>query len=274
MLFNILIILIIIIILLFTSYFIYKVYITFNSQIYEHEKSIKDIKTVITFLDLDSISQDELNNNILTYINGINNNTSTLRFLESNINTLSNKNKDLETKILRIRENNTDLNLSINNINERLDNIAILSQTKSINQDLPKNTIIPYNGTIIPDGWVECDGTNSTPDLRGRMIIGKTDVDLPHITKKPFDDVGGSEFIKINDENYPSHDHKINVTVTSALNQINNSPGAIPSATSFNTLIGAYENTLGTFEPIKSGGVGKPFSIMNPYRSLMYIMKK
>ena len=33
-----------------------------------------------------------------------------------------------------------------------------------------------WSGAIntIPDGWALCDGQNSTPDLRGRFILGRT----------------------------------------------------------------------------------------------------
>lgn len=38
----------------------------------------------------------------------------------------------------------------------------------------PSGGIIMWSGTIatIPSGWLLCDGTNSTPDLRNRFIIG------------------------------------------------------------------------------------------------------
>ena len=35
---------------------------------------------------------------------------------------------------------------------------------------LPRGCIIAYNAEIAPDGWAICDGTNNTPDLRGRFI--------------------------------------------------------------------------------------------------------
>ena len=37
--------------------------------------------------------------------------------------------------------------------------------------------IVMWSGAIneIPDGWQLCDGTNETPDLRNRMIIGAGD---------------------------------------------------------------------------------------------------
>lgn len=32
--------------------------------------------------------------------------------------------------------------------------------------------IIPFAGTTAPSGWAICDGTNGTPDLRGRFLVG------------------------------------------------------------------------------------------------------
>ncbi|UCG71206.1 MAG: tail fiber protein, partial [Thermoplasmata archaeon] len=32
---------------------------------------------------------------------------------------------------------------------------------------VPSGTIVMWNGTVIPNGWALCDGTNGTPDLRG-----------------------------------------------------------------------------------------------------------
>jgi len=38
---------------------------------------------------------------------------------------------------------------------------------------LPKTgDIIPFAGTVAPTGWVICDGTSGTPDLRGRFVAG------------------------------------------------------------------------------------------------------
>lgn len=37
---------------------------------------------------------------------------------------------------------------------------------------LPSGGIIMWSGTNIPDGWALCDGTQGTPDLRDRFIVG------------------------------------------------------------------------------------------------------
>jgi microcystin-dependent protein len=38
---------------------------------------------------------------------------------------------------------------------------------------LPKGSIIMWNGNIAPSGWALCDGTNDTPDLRGRFVLSQ-----------------------------------------------------------------------------------------------------
>jgi microcystin-dependent protein len=38
---------------------------------------------------------------------------------------------------------------------------------------LPTGSIIMWNGNTAPDGWVLCDGTQNTPDLRGRFVLSQ-----------------------------------------------------------------------------------------------------
>ena len=53
-------------------------------------------------------------------------------------------------------------------------NTNTLATTAFVQNILPTGGIIMWSGasTAIPYGWHLCDGTNSTPDLRGQFIIG------------------------------------------------------------------------------------------------------
>ena len=42
----------------------------------------------------------------------------------------------------------------------------------SLTNIIPSGIIVMWSGTTIPTGWLLCDGTNSTPDLRNRFIVG------------------------------------------------------------------------------------------------------
>lgn len=53
-----------------------------------------------------------------------------------------------------------------------------IASTAFVHDVLPKGIILLWSGSVvsIPSGWRLCDGTNSTPDLRGKFIIGAGDV--------------------------------------------------------------------------------------------------
>lgn len=52
--------------------------------------------------------------------------------------------------------------------------IKVPADTTFVHQVLPYGTILMWSGTVasIPVGWNLCDGTNGTPDLRAKFIIG------------------------------------------------------------------------------------------------------
>ena len=43
--------------------------------------------------------------------------------------------------------------------------------SSSVPSGVPSGTIVMYNSSSAPSGWVLCDGDNNTPDLRGRFIV-------------------------------------------------------------------------------------------------------
>ena len=67
---------------------------------------------------------------------------------------------------------------------------------------IPLNLIIAIETDTMPSGWIKCDGTNNTPDLRGRFIRG-TDNDAN------VDKIGGSASHTLTVDEMPSHNHTI-----------------------------------------------------------------
>lgn len=58
---------------------------------------------------------------------------------------------------------------------QTLDNLyPILQSAPTVSASFTAGMIIIWSGSLgsVPAGWVLCDGTNSTPDLRNRFIVG------------------------------------------------------------------------------------------------------
>ena len=72
----------------------------------------------------------------------------------------------------------------------------------------PSGGIIMWSGTIanIPTGFVICDGTNGTPNLTDRFIVGsKTDSGATH----DIGDTGGANSLTLSSGQLPSHSHGV-----------------------------------------------------------------
>jgi hypothetical protein len=74
-------------------------------------------------------------------------------------------------------------------------------------QTIASGIIIMWSGSTIPAGWKLCDGTNGTPNLADRFIVGYTGSgDYSSINN-----TGGSNNLNITTSNLPSHTHTITV---------------------------------------------------------------
>jgi len=67
---------------------------------------------------------------------------------------------------------------------------------------VPSGGIIMWSGTInsIPIGWSICNGTNGTPDLRERFVVGAGGT-------YNVDETGGQNSVQLTESQMPSHDH-------------------------------------------------------------------
>lgn len=118
---------------------------------------------------------------------------------------------------------------------------------------MPSGLICMWSGTTIPTGWLLCDGTNGTPDLRDRFIVGSG-------SGYNIGDTGGSDSVTLTVNQIPAHSHNIESETTPAGgtgHYCYTNDGAYGPA-SYNT---------------KSTGGGQPFDNRPPYYALAFIMK-
>ena len=70
------------------------------------------------------------------------------------------------------------------------------------NSFIPAGSIALWSGSVatIPDGWTLCDGTDGTPNLTDRFIVGAG-------TTYAVDDTGGTSSTTLSSSNLPLHTH-------------------------------------------------------------------
>jgi hypothetical protein len=139
--------------------------------------------------------------------------------------------------------------------------------------------IIMWSGTIatIPTGWLLCNGSSSTPDLRDKFIIGATadsgGAAKTNITGTP-SQTGGSK-----DASLPSHTHTATSTVTDpghfhtstvlSGSNVNANPGVqVGSGNTGTAVTGITVATSNSTE-----GVSATNANLVPYYALAFIMK-
>lgn len=154
------------------------------------------------------------------------------------------------------------------------------------NDPIPLGSIIMWSGSVasIPAGWALCDGTNGTPNLLNRFIVGAGD-------SYAVGDTGGADNVTLTTAQIPSHTHTGVTNTTGAhTHVVNNTAGgvktppdssgssSIPSEGSWGfykynntttTSSGSHFHTF-TTEPT---GDGEAHENRPPYYALAYIMK-
>jgi len=160
---------------------------------------------------------------------------------------------------------------------------GIVGVQSSVGTTIPSGMISLWYGSIgsIPAGWYLCDGTNGTPDLRDRFIIGAG-------TSYAVGATGGSTTHTLTTSEMPSHTHNATsvstVTDPTHRHQVSNTSLGITGGGKFAMGNEANEGapytdyastgiTVATTTTLDTTGSGSSFSILNPYYALAYIMK-
>ena len=177
---------------------------------------------------------------------------------------------------------------------------------ETLNSILPTGLITMWSGSAdaIPSGWDLCDGSNGTPDLRNRFIVGAGSTYQPGNT-------GGSDAVTLTVENMPPHNHGHNLSVASngshthnfsgttsisysitstgsgkavyssnpgtkydIVNVLNSSGGVNHSHTYSGTTTAAGDHVHAISGAITNSGLGQAHENRPPYYALCFIMKK
>jgi len=126
---------------------------------------------------------------------------------------------------------------------------------------VPSGCILIWSGAAnaIPSGFVLCNGSNSTPDLRGKFVVGY------HDNNNDYDvgDTGGAETVTLTTAQIPSHKHTTNIDGGHVI------PGNGGSSFPYGGA-GTYSSTV--FSMNNTGG-GGAHENRPPFYALCYIMK-
>ena len=133
-------------------------------------------------------------------------------------------------------------------------NVTAVTVCGELTARLPSGLIAMWSGAAdaIPDGWLLCNGSNGTPDLRDRFVVGAGSTYAVGAT-------GGEATHKLTIQEMPIHTHNIPARQDAAHS------GAI----SWN---GATTQTLKNTLTDATGG-GQAHNNLPPYYALCYIMK-
>ena len=85
-----------------------------------------------------------------------------------------------------------------------IDNFNVVQVTDNVyNGIIPIGGIIMWSGNNVPTNWILCDGSNNTPDLRDRFIVGSG-------SSYSIGATGGSATVKLTTGEIPAHSHPVN----------------------------------------------------------------
>jgi len=167
-----------------------------------------------------------------------------------------------------------------------LDGVTSAIQTQITSSLFPAGGIILWSGSTasIPSGWVLCNGSNSTPDLRDRFVVGAGSSYGVNAT-------GGASSVTLATSQIPAHNHSASSSSSTTIhdsghshtisalrpsesgNTISTSTGGAAVTASTNSATTGITASTSTSTSIGNTGGGGSHENRPPYYALAYIMK-
>lgn len=136
-------------------------------------------------------------------------------------------------------------------------NAAIAEAMKNAGGGVPSGLISIWSGAAsnVPDGWTLCNGSNGTPDLRDKFVLGAgAGTSGPAVGS-----TGGEKEVTLTTAQMPSHNHRTKPALSLS--------GIISAGPVFSG------NKGGEYQYTEKTGGSQPHNNMPPYYALAYIMK-
>jgi hypothetical protein len=154
---------------------------------------------------------------------------------------------------------------------------GIIGTAPSSGATIPAGLISLWSGAVgsVPSGWYLCDGSNGTPDLRDRFVVGAGSTYAVGATGGSADAIvvdhthTATSTSNVND---PGHSHSYTQVHTPYNVSINDRPYAWQTR-SANTSTSTTGITVSTSTTVSSAGTSGTGQNLPPYYALAYIMK-
>ena len=160
---------------------------------------------------------------------------------------------------------------------------SITNITNTVNNLIVRGMIMLWSGTVatVPSGWALCNGTNGTPDLRNRFVVGAGSTYTPGNS-------GGADSVSLTADQMPSHNHAITgVSLSTIADHTHNfgkssggsagsgsaALGSNASSTSGGTTGNGGSHTHTLSGNVSANGSGTAHENRPPYYALAYVMK-
>ena len=132
-------------------------------------------------------------------------------------------------------------------------NTTQIATTAFVQASVPSGVIVMWSGSIasIPAGWALCNGSNGTPDLRDRFVVGAGSTYAVGAT-------GGANTVTLTTANLPSHTHSISGSGTTS----GQSAGHTHGFSAVTSLAGDHAHSFGVQVMWQADGSG-PFFVSN-----------